>query len=374
MPRRTRLVIVALLWVVAAWLIGAILLNPTKQADFRIYYRAATEFAQGLDPYVIEARTGYPFVYPPLTLHAFRALTALPVEAAQVVWLGLKLVGLAAFFYACSRAFTPLSALAPATIVYFGLGYNQAILLELRSGNAALLEQALVLVGLAFLVVGRTPLFVGALALAGALKLTPWLLLILPVAVGAARGWRWVGLGAALVGAYAALNGILYPKLVASFLTTTASLDDRGYLNPSSFAFIRDVLGWLAGTDHSAQNQLATLLYIVMVMLILVVSAAAVIRYRRLADPPDARLVVLFACVVYGLILPRFKNYSYVLLLVPALYVIRLKLMRRELPYPALFVFFSVLGYGPLFGNFLAWVAYLGELTRPISKPIADRG
>ena len=40
-------------------------------------------------------------------------------------------------------------------------------------------------------------------------------------------------------------------------------------------------------------------------------------------ETPDPRLVIVFACLVYALCVPRFTNYTYILLLVPGLFVLR---------------------------------------------------
>jgi len=56
---------------------------------------------------------------------------------------------------------------------------------------------------------------------------------------------------------------------------------------------------------------------------VLAASALAYVSYRHRAATPSPRPVIFFACLVYGLCAPRFANYTYILLLVPALFVLR---------------------------------------------------
>src|SRR5690349_20456158 len=71
--------------------------------DFRVYLAAAQAARRGLDPYVaanLAAASGrpvtLPFLYPPVALLPFLALSHLPVPVACAAWVALKVAIVAA--------------------------------------------------------------------------------------------------------------------------------------------------------------------------------------------------------------------------------------------------------------------------------------
>ncbi len=367
--RPWRIVICVILLVVASAVLVGVFRNPTKQSDLHVYYRAAQESAAGIDPYSRDSTAETPYDYPPLTVYEFWPLARLEWRSAQQVWFLMKVAALICFLWICHAYFVALSGWMPAAILFFAIGYNQAILLELRAGNLALFEQTLLLGGLAALVTGHYAWFVILVLLAGQFKLVPLLFLVLPlfVARSTRQGtlWTLVGVGAAAI--YVLANALLFPTMFREFTTIARALvDDRGMLNPSGYAFTRDILSWLTGRSLSEVEGAALALFAVEAAVVAVVSARAIVAHRRRGDP-DRRTLVLFACTITGLVLYRFKNYAYILLLVPAYDIAVRKVRRGEVPYSALFVFVSFLGYGPLFGNLWTWFSYLDELRRPRS-------
>ena len=74
--------------------------------------------------------------------------------------------------------------------------------------------------------------------------------------------------------------------------------------------------------------------------------------------------MILFACTISGLVLYRFKNYAYILLLVPAFDIVMRKIRQREVPYSALFVFVFCLRIRTAVRQPMDVVSYLGELRR----------
>jgi Glycosyltransferase family 87 len=364
--RRARIVICGVLLIAASAVLVGVFRNPTKQSDLHVYYRAAVESAAGIDPYARDISAETPYDYPPLTLYVFRPLAHLEWRQAQQLWFLLKVVALIGFLWICHAYFVPLSGWSPATILFFAIGYNQAILLELRAGNVALFEQTFLLGGLAALVAGHYAWFIVLVLLAGQFKLVPLMFLALPLIVcrsfGTGIAWTLAGIGAAT--AYILANVLLFPMMFREFVTISRSLvDDSGLLNPSGYAFIRDVLAWLTGRSLDDVAGLAMGLFAIEAIVVAAVSVAAIIAHRQ-QPLLDRRALILFACTISGLVLYRFKNYAYILLLVPAFDIAVRKVRRREVPYSAFFVFVSVFGYGPLFGNLSTWYSYLGELRR----------
>ena len=197
-----------ILWLAAALglLIGLgalrLHLSTDPLADVHAYYDAGARLNAGLPLYVQPAGTDDAafYRYPPLLAIAFRPLALLPFEAAATIWEACLLAATAVTLARLPRR--------RATAVALGI-LAMPILWTLAVGQA----QALVTMLLAF----GTPLGV---ALAGYLKLTPWLAGLYWVS---RRDWRslerlviWVTALAVLqlaLAPQAALDYLLFPSL-----------------------------------------------------------------------------------------------------------------------------------------------------------------
>jgi hypothetical protein len=62
------------------------------------------------------------------------------------------------------------------------------------------------------------------------------------------------------------------------------------------------------------------------------------IRYRKTAKVIDQRLVIGFACMIFAIISPRFKPYTYILLLPPTLYLLQVAEWRRQIALAAVMI------------------------------------
>jgi hypothetical protein len=217
------------------------------QWDFRVYLDAAHAALQGLDPYVLEnlARvsgrpSALPFLYPPAALLPFALLAQLPLPAALAFWMSLKFALLVWLVALWKREFVPRAPWsALALVVVFGS--NAAALWDLRSGNVALVEAALIWTGLAFWVRGRAGVFAALIVAAAVFKLLPAVfLLLLFVPVAGRRPPARVFLCALL----ALLLVIVLPAHLGPaagwrrFLHVGQGPFPTGEANPSLFAFL----------------------------------------------------------------------------------------------------------------------------------------
>ncbi|MBW2171701.1 MAG: hypothetical protein JRF69_06935 [Deltaproteobacteria bacterium] len=97
----------------------------------------------------------------------------------------------------------------------------------------------------------------------------------------------------------------------------------------------------------------------------------------------EGRMVmVFFACLTYALISPRFKDYSYILLILPTYYLFKRIGHKRFYPYILiLFCFvipgltkevnlFSLIGYYPLAMAYGVWTIYLYYILSRKSEKI----
>ncbi len=316
-----------LLALYALALLYGVLANADRaQWDFQTYYYAGRAFARGLDPYDLQALSqvagreiGYPFAYFPITLPVFEVLGGLDLRTASVLYLALKVAALAGLIAIWRRWFIRSR---PDLFFYLFLlfGFGGAIYADFASGNISLLEQLALWIAFAALNRGRTLAFTLLVVGVGLFKLTPILLLGLLLLRGGRRPGRALAGGLLLFAAALGLSYAVWPHLFTSFLQGGWSFDERGGINPSSLALIRDVYDYLLGRGVLPEWEgLPWLGYLAWVAGVLVLTRRAAAR----CSSGDPRYSIYLGCLAYVMIAPRFKNYAYILLLVPAYELLR---------------------------------------------------
>jgi Glycosyltransferase family 87 len=296
------------------------------QWDFHMFYGSATDFLQGTNPY---RGKGLSFYHPPLTLYLYGLFAQLPLALAYELWLALKIAALGALFLIWNRNFLKLD-FAWLTVLYFILAYNGAIYSDLVSGNVSLFEQFGLWAGFAALLQGRYALFSLCVILVAQFKLTPIFFSVLLLLAPKRPQGQWFAI--CIVGFVAVflLNLLLQPALLKDFFTVAAALDERGAQSPGALAFVRDILDRIGGPKFSLGTGADEAIFIIVALAIGLFSLAVVVWHRSANAEPDSKLIVYFACLAYALAVPRMKSYSYILLLIPTLALIRL-LPRRTL-------------------------------------------
>lgn len=292
------------------------------QEDFRTYFCATTTWLRGGNPYdlaEVSATAGreikLPFVYPPVALWLFRPFAALQYHTAYFVYLALKLVGIAGLYCVWRRLFPQLARREWLLLATFVFGYRCALIRDLRAGNISVFEQVLLWGGFLLLLRGSSARGCGLVALSGLLKQTTVLFVALAPAFGRSqRSVLCVVGSAAAFGCVHLMSCWHAPGFFRSFVAAAASLDERGDLNPSALAVSRDVveiLGLPPATSWAGYGLWCAL----------VAGIAFVVLVRRGAwrHPP---VLVTTSVLTYVLLMPRMKDYSYLIALVPALQVI----------------------------------------------------
>ena len=354
-----------------------------SQWDFNVYYAAARVMGEGGDPYdparlaAIAATPGnLPNVYPPLALSAFRPFAWLPLDAARHLWFALKLAAAAGLFLIWNRHFLRLRANVP-TVLFFLLAFDATLAADLSSGNVALLESLCLWHGFSLLVRGRPWPLAGYLILLAQVKVAPVALAAVFLVIAERPLWRPFLVTLAGAGSILALNPLFHPELTRRFATAAVALDERGILNPSSLAFFRDLVEGMRNRQVAVAAHLELVLYGAFAAWVLLLSVAAWSRRRGgLVEPVQS---LFLACLVYALIVPRFKDYTYVLLLMPGLSALRryrgplaIPLLAALLLFPhpnsplplgARHLFLLLTNYVPLVAAFGLWIFYLREWT-----------
>ncbi|MDD5557203.1 MAG: glycosyltransferase family 87 protein [bacterium] len=344
------------------------------QWDFLTYYYAARASAAGISPYddaslsrLAHEPIQVKYIFLPLTLAPFRPLTALDYPTAYRGYLLLKCAAFVALLLLWKRRF--VGAGDGILFVAFCLfAFNGAAYADIKAGNISMLETLLLWAGFACLIAGRTPAFCLCVVAAATYKITPILFLALLPFSEDRRRWRWMAGSIALFAGYLLLNRLIAPAGVTDFLRDAAELTEKGgILSPSTYWLAGDacrmaaVHGGLAVPAYAHQA-----LYAAAALAVIALSWRACAALRPRADREAATDAVCIACLAYALALPRFKDYSYVLLILPAYLAVRrwchapafvLMLLACVVPSPATRTYYVMPGWGAVFHR-LVWPYY----------------
>jgi hypothetical protein len=359
------------------------------QWDFKTYFYAGRAFSLGLDPYDLDVLSrlageeiGFPYTYAPATLPVFTLFSALELPAASAVFLGLKLVALAALILLWRRWFLHRP---PDLFFYLFMifGFGGALYADMAAGNISVFEQLGIWLALLALQGGRRWIFALLIALVGVWKLAPILLLGILILSDGRRAWGPLAAGLALFAALLGISYLVWPDLFASFFAVAQSFDERGGINPSSLAFFRDIYDYLAGRGISpGPEAVPWITYAAWVGLVALLTWRAV-RNRR---GGDLQPTIFLTCLAFALISPRFKNYAYVLLVVPVYELLRSGVSIRQERALLLLLMFSgsppvpfgfsaaaqqmIGGYYSLLGALLIWALSLGGAEKTSREAI----
>lgn len=284
--------------------------------DFKVYLEAARAAARGLDPYRIESLievarrpVALPFLYPPVALLPFLALAQLPAPVALALWMALKVLLLAYLVILWKRVFVPGASWSTITLVSV-FASNAAALWDLRSGNLALIEAALIWSGLACYVAGRRGAFATLVVLAALFKLAPaaFLLLLLVPTRGRPPRPRLFALALTVLAALVFVPLRVGPAAHWSgFLGGLGGDFPVGEANPSLLALL---VSLLRSPGAAAIPPLALGLWVAGVALLLALSARGLRALWREEDP----CAWVIAAVALDLLLsPRPMAYGFVL-------------------------------------------------------------
>ena len=330
---RTSTLITVVVWLGLAACLYSIASDYHYQWDFHVYYTAAREFAAGRAPYLHiyphpwNRTEVFLYNYSPLTLYAFQWVVPFSLEAAKWIWLGIKLVGLALLLRLWHTSFERLNA-GWAIVLFLALGFNSALLRDFTAGNISTLEQLGIWLGFGLLIHGRPYAAALVLACMSQFKFLPIVFLVLLLVNQPREGWKPFALGCMAFVAIFALNlliGVgLFHDYILHFADPRNEFDSRGVTNPSSLALFRDLMDATSFANGLPENVAAgTRIYVLYLILLVLLLIQAVWKRRDRLRAADPRLLVYFACALFTIVSPRLKDYSYILMLIPTLFVLR---------------------------------------------------
>ena len=368
--------------------IARILREPDRfQYDLKIYYNAPLVLAQGLDPY----KDG-DFDYPPIYLQIFRVLSSL-FTYDQFRWLFLfaQILSFAILLVIWKKSFLKATRL-DVFAVFVWLGLYSPMLLDFQAGNVAVFETMLLFLAFFCFLKDRLRSFVFLTVLAASIKITPIFFLILLLLAPNRYSLRYFALGCVGFLAFGLLNLILFPDLTKQFISYSIEIitNEQGLINPSSLAFINETLtGSLTHLGLIPSSILVNVIYLAVGIWIFWTIWISWTSWRawRLVKIVDEgnnfnrSFLILFSILVYTLVMPRMKDYAYMIAIPSVLFAIE----RFEISVPRWIVFlplvllssggarpplFQVLwDYYPLFVASFFWYLYLRELEKQSVQP-----
>ena len=299
-----------------------------RQPDFTTYYYACKAHELGSNPYDIATLSSLagteitrPFLYPPVSLHLLKLFSLFEYPIAYQIFLFLKLAVMCGLIGIWWKYFCKTDTERGLMLILAAFAFDHAFHRDLNAGNITVFEQLLLWIGLVALMKSR--LVVCAIFLAVASLMKPLnLVLLIPLTILPDRQW-WkipvmvIGLSVFLHG----LTAVLEPVTFARFLDHASLTDERGSMNPSSFALSRDIMDPAMGALNMPGTPASLVLYGIVVVAVLVL-----FFHARKKLPATAALMICL--IAFALISPRFKDYSYALLILPAV----LLMTRGRLP------------------------------------------
>jgi hypothetical protein len=335
----TNLLVGLLILYVAGLLIYMLVHMEQFQWDFRTYYFAAEAYTKGLNPYdvnTISALSSVPitlkFVYPPVTLLFFRLFVLVDYDAASYLFLAFKFMFLMALV--ALWKYRILKDRADLPFYFFCVfAFNSAIYIDISAGNISVIEQFFIWLAFLFFLKRKIPLFCLLIIIAGFFKVWPILFLFLLWFSNEKKKWKYFSGSLLTFIALMLISFMISPGLFANFMQNAGAIYERGVRNPATFSLIMDPFQLLAKeTGIIVPVAVPMIIFSIVIIGILFTSWQA---YRRLSytEREDKEKLFLFlACLVYALILPRFKDYSYILLIVPAYFILKELTYRKATP------------------------------------------
>ena len=344
------------------------------QWDLGVYYNAPLLLAHGENPYHDGG-----FVYSPIHLQIFRVLSSLfTYEQFYLVFLLAKILSLAILLVIWKRFFLKRTQLH-VFLIFVWLGFYSPVFADLQAGNVSIFESMVLFLAFLCFLQQRLRWFVFLIVVTASIKITPIFFLILLLLVPNRYSVRYFAFGCMGFVAFALLNFIIFPDLTKDFILEAIkrTTNEPGPKNPSSLAFVSDILTSLAHFGLSPSPLLVNVTYLAVIIWIIWMSW----RSRKFAKVVDEGsednhlFLILFLILVYTITMPRMKDYAYIIAIPSVLFAIE----DFEISVPRWFLFLPLLvshyytmpplarifwNYYPLFVASVFWYFYLRELKK----------
>jgi len=350
--------------------------------DFRTHREAGKILAAGSNPYDAatlfpKARTRFLYTYPPATLFFYRLFALPDYQTAFHIFLIAKFIILVGLVYFWHREFLKEDG-GMLFYVFCLLAFNSTVFLDMIAGNINLVQQALLWLGFSFYIKGRYALFCLLTLIAASFKMTPIFFLILMLLPDDRNKYKYFFGAGALFLSYLLIQYLMVPDLFIGFIKNALEVvGEPGGVVPSTnklIAGIFEIVAKITGLTLPPSWQPA--IFIATAAAVVFFSYKACRRLKQAQLDNRAMLEVFVVCLVYALIHPRFKDYGYILLIVPSFYVIKnihyakitpflfiLFIMSNRMMLPIVSSIYDVVwAFFPLMVAYCVWGIYLNEI------------
>jgi hypothetical protein len=375
---------------VALFILGsALIINIARhsekfQWDFKSYYYAAAAHEQQLNPYEMKALAEvsgkdihFAYVYPPVTLWMARMLTVFPYRISYQIWLFLKIALLIALVYIWKTCFLAEKSSVLLYIFIF-FAFDAAVYWDFKTGNISIIEQFLLWSAFLFFLKNRPLPFCLLILLISVFKATLIVFVVLLPFSDIKFKW-WYCIGSFLVfGTIIASNFLFDPSVLSSYYGRLLSISREGPddFNFTTLVFIKDIINRIRGVRIGDPPSLSCIVIYGAVIISIIGITIRSLGWRNIrAGNIDRKLLIFLACVIYVLIVPRLKCYSYIMLIAPGYYIVRQYVTVKALPYIILLIFIpncfpwpyeKILRhfwlYYPLYLGYMIWILYLSHI------------
>lgn len=302
------------------------------QWDFKIFYLAVKGFSNGVTPYK-EIYLDLPYIYHPFTLYFFLPFTLFPYWIASFIFLLLKNASFLCLLYLWIFKFLERDDNRTFFLLFSLVAFNATFFIDLIAGNIATFESLLVWSGIYYLLKGKKLfVFCTFIIFISLFKLTPILLLFLLTVSKESK--RYLYLFVSYIGFCLlfllpmVFSPVLFEQYISYLFTAAGEIDPK---NPSTLSLLSYLMGNINTFGVIPWDSLFAIslgLYIgiiIIIILTLLYWKENVWKYQKkhIQSNKREKIIIFLLCLIYGLIIPRFKDYSYILLILPTYYLIR---------------------------------------------------
>jgi hypothetical protein len=337
--------------------------------DYQTYYYATKAFLAGENPYDLSAlsaqagkKIAYAFLYPKLILIPFIPLAQLPYQTSALLYIALKGLALGLLVVLWVRYFVADLLSTFLLGLFLVTAYHATVIRDYVVGNVSVFEQLFLWSGFLFLLQKRFMLFCIMIVAGSFFKVTSVAFLFLPLLFSREKKTvLLVATSLAALGLFYLVSYWDFPNGFEGLRLRYAQLQWEGsYLNPSSYAFIRQLVKDSGVPIHEVTGE--TWKIFAGYALLMLAASSVVLRKTKLWTNPS--IILLVSVFLYALLLPRFKDYSYILLVLPSLVVLR-DMVRSSVLQAALvlLVCLHLMDYQSFFAAFILFMVMLTRLS-----------
>jgi len=368
------------------------------QWDFKKDYYAAKVHEAGLNFYdqsylrhFARSPVDQYYAYTPISIWFFRLFALFNYRTSYTILLILKCFILLGLVYLWKKEFLH-KEMDVAFYVFFLLAFNGALYVDLLSGNVSLIEQFGLWLAFYFFLKKKLVAFCLSIVLISVFKVVPlFFLLLLFLSKEKKKHVYFLGSIATFL-ILQLVSHLMNPLLLKDFLRVFSGLlsEKRGITNSSTYVFLNQIFEWTTQKmGITLPRAILLMVFLAIVAGVIFLSWQAYTRLKEMSGQEKEKILIFLTCLAYALIIPRFKDYSYTLLIVPAYFA--LKRFAREKGSMLFFVLmiltipenanppgFQVISkfawnFYPLALAYAIWILYLYFLYHPAAIERASR-